>query len=442
MLVKSLFLCPSKRWRSSDLENKIPRSSDVYMVPKNVSVAKQEEAKECVSLSPHQHNTMSEVSRHILASGCCHSSFLNLIWKTDGTFLLFTFFTDFWPENKLLFTDAKCVTENQHLGTTNTPFGVDPTTPSDRRAAWSSHTCQLKPWRTCFMDTSFCVCVCVCYTLIPRYVCQLLPCKLNLLPPSQQKIKPLSPSCCPYLSQQYKSPRSCTTQTGAPGEGRAIMRRRNRYEQEWKAERGRKQDEGGREGGKEKARERKEQRRSDWTRKYKLLLGVMEWFVSSGKNLWNQSGLYWPAFPLRPKGAERARNSVTLSSQHIFECMSSMFFQRRCVYFRYLRGCPHAWRACLHLRPGWSRTSDKHMEGVREGTLKKHTRKCDYWFHLCHKAYLIAVRESVCLCCQQDEVWKCDRSWRRRYALKKKKKKEMSPVMFFQPKLTSITPNH
>lgn len=34
MLVKSLFLCPSNRWRSSDLENKIPRSSDVYMVPK------------------------------------------------------------------------------------------------------------------------------------------------------------------------------------------------------------------------------------------------------------------------------------------------------------------------------------------------------------------------------------------------------------------------
>lgn len=43
MLVKSLFLCPSNRWRSSDLENKIPRSSDVYMVPKKVSVVKQRE---------------------------------------------------------------------------------------------------------------------------------------------------------------------------------------------------------------------------------------------------------------------------------------------------------------------------------------------------------------------------------------------------------------
>lgn len=37
MLVKSLFLCPSNRWRSSDLENKMPRSSDVYIVPKKVS---------------------------------------------------------------------------------------------------------------------------------------------------------------------------------------------------------------------------------------------------------------------------------------------------------------------------------------------------------------------------------------------------------------------
>lgn len=40
MLVKSLFLCPSKRCRSSDLENKMPRSSEVYMVPKKVSEVK------------------------------------------------------------------------------------------------------------------------------------------------------------------------------------------------------------------------------------------------------------------------------------------------------------------------------------------------------------------------------------------------------------------
>lgn len=42
MLAKSLFLSPSKRCRSSDLENKIPRSSEVYMVPKKVSAAKEE----------------------------------------------------------------------------------------------------------------------------------------------------------------------------------------------------------------------------------------------------------------------------------------------------------------------------------------------------------------------------------------------------------------
>lgn len=41
MLLKSLFLCPSKRWRSSDLENKMPRSSEVYMVPKKVSAVKE-----------------------------------------------------------------------------------------------------------------------------------------------------------------------------------------------------------------------------------------------------------------------------------------------------------------------------------------------------------------------------------------------------------------
>lgn len=40
MLVKSLFRCPSNRWRSRDLENKIPRSSEVYMVPKKVSEIK------------------------------------------------------------------------------------------------------------------------------------------------------------------------------------------------------------------------------------------------------------------------------------------------------------------------------------------------------------------------------------------------------------------
>lgn len=41
MLVKSLFLCPSKRCRSRDLENKMPRSSEVYMVPKKVSAVKE-----------------------------------------------------------------------------------------------------------------------------------------------------------------------------------------------------------------------------------------------------------------------------------------------------------------------------------------------------------------------------------------------------------------
>lgn len=45
MLVKSLFLCPSNRWRSRDLENKIPRSSEVYMVPKNVSGIKKKGKK-------------------------------------------------------------------------------------------------------------------------------------------------------------------------------------------------------------------------------------------------------------------------------------------------------------------------------------------------------------------------------------------------------------
>lgn len=32
-----------------------------------------------------------------------------------------------------------------------------------------------------------CKCACVCYTLIPRYVCQLLQCKLNLLPPANKR---------------------------------------------------------------------------------------------------------------------------------------------------------------------------------------------------------------------------------------------------------------
>lgn len=41
MLVKSLFLWPSKRCRSSDLENKMPLSSEVNMVPKKVSAIKE-----------------------------------------------------------------------------------------------------------------------------------------------------------------------------------------------------------------------------------------------------------------------------------------------------------------------------------------------------------------------------------------------------------------
>lgn len=45
MLVKSLFRCPSNRWRSRDLENKIPRSSEVYMVPKKVSEIKRKGEK-------------------------------------------------------------------------------------------------------------------------------------------------------------------------------------------------------------------------------------------------------------------------------------------------------------------------------------------------------------------------------------------------------------
>lgn len=59
--MKSLFLCPSNRWRSSDLENKIPRSSDVYMVPKKVSVVDYNGKKQRSIL----------VSRYSETQGCC-----------------------------------------------------------------------------------------------------------------------------------------------------------------------------------------------------------------------------------------------------------------------------------------------------------------------------------------------------------------------------------
>lgn len=163
MLVKSLFLWPSNRWRSRDFENKMPRSSDVYMVPKKVSGLK----KYRIQLSHSEAFPVQSSPAAVILSSChfdlFHTQTLKLRLDALTEALVFSF-------SLQSHACVRCSHEGQ---------------------------AELKK----LTDTVCVLCVFLRYTLIPRYVCQLLQCNLNLPSSSQQKIKPLYPHISPiYLS--------------------------------------------------------------------------------------------------------------------------------------------------------------------------------------------------------------------------------------------------
>lgn len=69
---------------------------------------------------------------------------------------------------------------------------------------------------------SVCVCVCLCYTLILRYVCQLLQCKLNLPPSSQQKDKAPLPHISPIYLCSKKLPGDSYDTNWSTGRGEDV----------------------------------------------------------------------------------------------------------------------------------------------------------------------------------------------------------------------------
>lgn len=155
MLVKSLFLCPSNRWRSRDLENRIPRSSEVNMVPKKVSVGRFEHSMRKIW-------TRFIALEQLFSSNTTIGQPLKLFWpkptdhfesvlqKQSATIKLLIWNLSS-PHKQIFINHFFLWLCETHTYVRRTSAGV----------------CGWMVW-----VSSVCVCLCLRYTLITRYVCQ------------------------------------------------------------------------------------------------------------------------------------------------------------------------------------------------------------------------------------------------------------------------------